>query len=279
MLNDYEIIKEKVSIPFINEEGNLDYNNDQYKCFLENQNHKIISQEYECMLDLGNDHFAVCDIVEDIQYFTNPESAHDRYYDILHEEYEISNSKLKWGVIKINRDEKGNIIPKSETMIIPYLYDRISENNLKTATLYYNGKLTYLDLEEESENYGQQLVPCILEHAVPFGTEYDGFAQCSINGVTGYLPRNCRKMEVLKSDDLLTKNQMFYLSNYLSGDKSFCLCAPTIVKYFNLTFINLAETQTIDDPKKVINQVKKHRPVVPGYTPYKKILKQRKKKF
>lgn len=120
-------------------------------------------------------------------------------------------------------------------MAIPYLYDRISENNLKTATEYNKGGLIYLDLDISRDSYGKQLVPCILKHAVSFGVTYEGFAECSVNGVVGYLPRNCKFRESIENSDLITENQVLYLSKNLNGVEGYNLSSDIILSYFNLT--------------------------------------------
>lgn len=240
MKNDWKIVKEKVATTIIGGDGNWHCNTDNSKCcFLKNENDEIISHQYQCMLYLGDDHFAVSNVMYDIQYFMDEYSVDDRYYGILHQEYEVNNPKLKWGVIKVNRNEQGIIIPGAEIMVIPYIYDRITENNLKTATAYCNGKLTYLDIDRDNENYGQQLVPCVLELAIPFSTKYDNFAECCINGISGYLPRNCKIKKSIAGKELLTNNQTRYLSKYLNSESDFVLGAETISAYFNLTGIRL----------------------------------------
>lgn len=235
MPNDFEIVKEKVATTIIGEDGNWHCNVDDYKCFLKNENDEIISHQYQCMLYLGNDHFAVCNVMPDIQYFMDGYSTDDRYYGIIREEYKVHNTKLKWGVIRVNRNEHGSIIPGAERMVIPYLYDRITENNLKTAIAYSNNKVTYLDIDRDSKNYGQQIVPCILDHAEPFSTQYERFAKCSINGKTGYLPRNCKFKDYIESKELLNAIQAWLLSKYLNSNDSFILDSETISKYFILT--------------------------------------------
>lgn len=243
MSKGFEVVKEKVASTIIGGDGNWHCNADNYKCFLKNENDEIISHQYQCMLYLGDDHFAVCNVMYDVQYLMDGYSADDRYYGIVNEEYKINNPKLKWGVIRVNRNEQGIIIPGAETMIIPYIYDRISENNEKTATAYNDEKLTYLDIDRDSEKYGQQLVPCILEHAVPFSTEYDDFAECSIKGITGYLPRNCKAKDDIDGKELLTENQTRLLSKYLNSEAKFILDFETISAYFNLTGIRLQKEQ------------------------------------
>lgn len=59
MLNDFEIVKEKVTTRFIGEDGNLDFQVKEDRFFLKSENHKIISNPYYCMIFLGDDHFAV----------------------------------------------------------------------------------------------------------------------------------------------------------------------------------------------------------------------------
>ena len=237
MEKDYEIVKEKVSTTQMGPDGNWFYYNENCQCFLKNKDDEIISHMYQCMLDLGNDHLAVCNIVNDVLYPMDGHSADDRYYNILFGEYKIKSPKLKWGIIRLNRDEKGLIIPRAEELVVLYLYDRISENNLKSATAYYADKLTYLDIDRNSLNYGDQLVPCILEHAEPFSVQHNGFAECSINGTVGFLPRNCQAKESIKGVELLTDKQALLLSKYFSSNGSSFLDADTVSAYFNLTGI------------------------------------------
>lgn len=235
---EYEIKKDRVKIPFIDSCGNLDYHIIN-KTSIKNDNYSI-SRSYYAIKDLGNDHFAVLNLVNS-SYIDN--------YDFYNKIYDKTQFDIgfKWGVIRLNRNVVGKILPLHETLIIPCVYDKISGNNLNTATVYSNDKLSYIDLDKDSEYYGQQLVPCVLEHAVPFSTEYEGFAECSINGTTGYLPRNCIPRTSLTKYDLLTKSQMFYLYPFLNGEMAFEVGGRTIDRYFNLT----AESLTRENCKKL----------------------------
>ena len=230
MKQNLEIAKAEIFTPYINKEGNVDVRNINPKFLLIDHSGKSISRYYDGMFDLGNDHFAVSQITHELRYYSDY-----NYYDIIGNEVEIVNPKFKWGVIQIQRDKTGNIIPHAEKLVVNYLYDRISSNNLQTATAYANGKLTYLDLNPDNLHYGAQLVPCILSHAVPFSTQYQGFAECSIDNVTGYLPRTNRPICSITSQELLTENQVFYLSKYLQGDLGVCLGEETTKAYFHLT--------------------------------------------
>lgn len=87
--------------------------------------------------------------------------------------------KIRYGLLRLSRDIKGNIIPFGEKIITPAIYDRICCNNLLTATAYTKEGLTYIDINPDSENFGKQMVPGILKHAVPFDIDYENFAECS----------------------------------------------------------------------------------------------------
>lgn len=87
---------------------------------------------------------------------------------------------MKWGIIKICIDDLGNVIPKQEKLIVLFIYDRVNSSNLKTATIYYNNKLSYIDLDKSKYTYGKQLVPLVLEHAVLFDVKFKDFAECSV---------------------------------------------------------------------------------------------------
>lgn len=159
-----------------------------------------ITRDYYNIEHLFDDHYIVCDVA---------------YDGILSYDAEFDNSKLsfKYGIIVLQRDEQNKIIPMQEKIVVPILYDRISTNNENTVTAYLGQYLTYIDVNPNSEHYGKQLVPIVLEHAVPFSVDYEGFAECSVNGVVGYLPRNCKPKDTLKPSDLLTEDQVKVLSN------------------------------------------------------------------
>lgn len=124
--------------------------------FLKDKAGKIISHEYYYILFLGDDHFAVCDMEIDVRFL-----GEWKYYDIINGNYDLLPSKMKWGVIRVNRDKKGKFVSKGETMIVPCVYDRIEEGS-KIAIAYHNDKYTYLDINRDSKNYGKQLLPCVL---------------------------------------------------------------------------------------------------------------------
>ena len=221
----------------IDENGNVVQDYADVKCYLRDDKGRRISNSYECIWDLGDDHFAVCNLVGGVKCCT--ESTIDKYYDIIRKYYELEPAKLKWGIIRISRSEDGNIIPCSEKLVVPFLYDRISDNNSKTATAMCNGKYTYIDIDKYSIHYRKQLVPCVLDHAVPFDTDYEDFAECSIEEKVGYLPRYTKPCKYISKEDLLTEQQVIGLNNFF---KDLCegeLDEETIKLYYNLTGIDL----------------------------------------
>ena len=121
MSNSFEIVKEKVYSIIIGGDGNFHSTTNSYKYFLADENNEILSHQYECMLYLGCDHFALCRIQNNINYYMDGNTLLDRYNGIIQENYQIDNPKLKRGIIKVNRNEKGNIIPRSETTVLPYV--------------------------------------------------------------------------------------------------------------------------------------------------------------
>lgn len=201
------IIGSTQKISYMDEEGNISYIDGTNKvCLIEDQKvMKKLSKDYYLMdpiYDYGLEEiYIVCDAVC---------CQHLKYES----DYDTSKLSFKYGIIAIQRDEKGNIIPMGEKIVVPILYDKIYENELKTVTAYVNDHLTYIDIDPNSENYGKQLVPAILEHAYSFSADYDGFTKCSVNGFVGYLPRNCKPRKTLEPSDLLTKEQVEYLLSY-----------------------------------------------------------------
>jgi len=233
---DFRIVKEKVATWHIAENGNQTFKFDKERFVLKNDNDEVISHQYYCMFQLDNDHFAVCDLISEATFWSNYNE-----YDIIKGEYETTTPKMKWGVIRINRDASGAIIPGAETMVVPYLYDRISSNNMRTATVESNGKFSYLDLDVSRSSYGRQLVPCILEHAVPFCVDIEGFAECSIGNTVGYLPRECKPCDELESFELLTKKQAECIASILNNVENVSVILGAITSYFALTGIQIEQ--------------------------------------
>lgn len=189
----------------INEDGNVCQRNS--KLHLE-KNGIQLTRDYWNIIELWDDQYIICDLGISGCYLENIDENHINVMMSLNSQARI---KFQFGVIKLQREKNGEVIPFSESTIVPVIYDGIAENNEASLTACSNGKFTYIDLNPESLNYGKQIVPAVLEHAVPFNVGYEGFAQCSIDGVVGYLPRNCSPRKTLESSDLLTKEQVQYL--------------------------------------------------------------------
>lgn len=240
-----KIVRKRVPTTFIGSDGNAHYHTKNEMFFLKDENDNIISSQYYCMNSLGDDHYAVCDLRSDIKFLSD-----SHLYDIIKGDIEISSPEMKWGIIRLTRDEVGQIIPGAEVIVVPYIYDRISSNNLKTATAYNKGKLTYLELDTNKESYGQQIVPCVLNHAVDFSVEFEGFAQCSVDDIIGYLPRNCKIKDRIKGKDLLTKNQAYNISRFLEGYSHYYLDYYAILAYLELTGINLKTEKGLQRQRK-----------------------------
>lgn len=125
--------------------------------------------------------------------------------------------------MRLSRDKKGRVIPYREVMITPYIYNHISPNNTKTATVSKDGFYTYVELDRENSNYGLELVPCVLTRATCFDTKYADFAECEYNGVTGYLPRIKRGANILPTTELLEEKEAMELSKLPFRDRRLAL--------------------------------------------------------
>lgn len=102
-----------------------------------------------------------------------------------------------YGVMALERDQNGLIIPHSDTLVVPYLYSNFEFGGLKTliASIMVKGypHYTYVDIDPKSRSYGKQLVPMLLTEASAYkesNNEFKGFARCRYKGKVGYLPRN-----------------------------------------------------------------------------------------
>lgn len=227
-----DVIESEEKSPYIDEKGNVEYRSGSNKVCLatgevveDEDVLKKLSKDYYYMEPIYGDDLEELYIVSDV--------VSSQLIDI---EEEFDNSKLsfKYGIIALLRDENGNIIPMAEKLVVPIIYDEISENNDKTVTAKANGYLTYIDIDPKSVNYGKQLVPVVLEHAVPFSIEYEGFAECSVDGVVGYLPRDCQPRTSLSSLELLTEEQVKCILAFLEIQNN-ALQESSFDKYNKLT--------------------------------------------
>lgn len=229
MLDEVKISQVEVTIPlssqYIGNDGNL-HNCKEERFVLQDKNGRCLSKQYYYIKDLEDDHYAVCEIKNDLFYFSSEldsDMLSAKNYDLI--------SSLKWGIIRIKRNKEGNIIPLSEEIIKPCVYDKIICGNQHTAIASNNGKYTYIDLDRNRHSYGNQMVPCVLENLADFNTSYNGFAKCIIDGFEGYLSRNWSPRIYIDKNDLLTEEQVKTLVNYLNikGD---VLDYDTFTKYF-----------------------------------------------
>lgn len=123
--------------------------------------------------------------------------------------YDDIDAHIKYGILKLKRDETGKIIPMQEEIIVQNIFDRISKNNSKTVTVYFNDDMAYFDYEKKV-----LLTPVVLKHAVPFNVEYKGFAECSTKNQEGYLPRDAKPVTKEENIKLLTKQQVECLTDF-----------------------------------------------------------------
>lgn len=151
------------------------------------------------------------------------------YNDTMAEKEKNNKVDYKYGIFKLTRDSKGNVIPGAEKIIVPAIYDSISQNNSKTVTAYANEKeMTYFDYEK-----GIQLLPAKLTQAVPFDVDYNGFAECTIGeDKHGYIARHMIPTRDINEVKLFTKDEVKVLTKY---EKDLALIINANNKYVDVT--------------------------------------------
>lgn len=211
---------------YISDKGILEKVNVSYMHLEENG--KIVTKDYIDLEHISKDIYSFAQIT------CNPIKLNN--YDSYTQDKNEMNYGIKFGLFRLSRDKKGNIIPFKEEVIVPCVYNRISPNNLDTVTAYTDSGLTYVDIDPNSKNFGKQLVPAVLDHATSFDTEYEGFAECSITeGLikkVGYLPRNMIPRKSISVNDLIEENQLINLMEFQEKIDS---VKKTIKKYEELT--------------------------------------------
>lgn len=190
------------NVPYIDDNGNIAYRKvtSKFSLYLEQNIGKLVltkkvTKDYYYMSEISDDYFEV----------VNVNDARG-----IEDESEFDDSKLsfKFGIIKLQRDSQGSIIPMAEKIVSPALYHDFWQGGLETMGAEVNEHFTYIDINPASENFGKQLVPAVLEYAEPFSKQYEGFAKCTVEGVDGYLYRYCEPRMTLSATDLLTEEQV-----------------------------------------------------------------------
>ena len=182
--------RRNISMPIIDKNGNVNKKNCVFKYHLVNKG-VAITKDYNSIAHLFDDFYTVLDVV----------SFSTAYRGI--------QSFPNWGIICLKRDKNNRIIPLAEDLVVPFLYYDIYNNDLKTATACVDeDHFTYIDLDKTSPYYGEQLVPAVLTSVTPFNATYKGYAECGIDDVKGYIPRDIKPITKITRNDLLTKEQV-----------------------------------------------------------------------
>lgn len=226
MIDGFKIICEEEPKYSIDKDGNKKITPGRKKyCLTINEN--VISGYYEGIIYLGDNYFAVAEYdTKIIKYNRYRQDA------IIDTKTVAQDAKLKWGIIKIVKQNEHDNITWSEQLVIPYMYDSITPNNNHTATVAYKNKFTFIELDESSKCYGEQIYPCIFNSVSNFDIEYDNFVEVKKGKKTGYIPRNISYET--DSEYMLDKQEINDLSEYLEGNKS-NLEYDTRYKYMKLT--------------------------------------------
>lgn len=200
------IIKSK-SMPTIGADGNITVK-ETNTCYLQlstnvpNDKYRI-SKEYYGLQHIRDDFFTVLN-------FDVADSSVDSQ-----SLFENRQAYPKFGIIKLERDcsYRTGFKPQKEKIIAPIIYDRIYVYDEKFPIVEVNNHYTYFCIDENSQNYGKQLLPVVLESACPFNIKYAGFAECVIEGETRFIPIDFIATEKITKDDLLTEEEVISLIN------------------------------------------------------------------
>ena len=211
----------------IDKNGDIDYTEGRHKYCLKDQDGNRWSSYYDDIIYLGNNHFAVANYEPQIVTFNKYSNG-----KIVESKTTAPNVKLKWGVIKLSKYNINNYDLWKPVSIIPFIYDSILPNNDNTATVEYKNRKTFVELDENSENYGEQLYSCIFNDVSNFNIDYTGYVKVKFNDQTGYIPKNIIKND--HSINLLNDSQVIELNKYFNGDISE-LNFDTRYKYMCLT--------------------------------------------
>lgn len=208
-MSKIQIFNNSFDVPFIKDDGNVEYNNlvkRYYIGYIEDDKIFKISKDYYFIDDLGDNRFIVADAVSDQSSLEYDSDINDNYL------------KFRYGVIEMNKEICDGVIPYNEKIVVPLIYNMIYRNNDNTLTVKSDkGLFSYVDMDKSSDNYGKQLLPCILSIAGNFDDNYSFFAECCLNGKYGYISRKMNPLDSFSEDDLLSEEQVRYISFVLKN--------------------------------------------------------------
>ncbi len=183
-MNNFQIIDGNVERAFMSNKGILC----RKRCpvqYLSDANGIVVSRPYYHIMNLGDNHFGVCQLLGDFdkdQYYSFDDYLNGFYKDT--KKGSEASPKIKCGIIRLDIDSDGTVI---ESVVSPLLFDGLEKNQEKTCTVLYNDKFGYFDLDVDSDMYAQLFVPAVLDYAGKF---YDGVAIGRTGDYKGYILRN-----------------------------------------------------------------------------------------
>lgn len=185
-------------IPTIGTDGNITTTESNTYCLAMN----VYNADYR----ISKDYYGIKHIIGDFYTVMN-------YKVMINPPSREKQINQKFGIIKLKRNihfERG-FINENETIIAPIIYDQIYVYDCLYPIIEVNNNYTYFCIDEQSKNYGKQLLPAVLEAACPFNIKYEGFAECIIDGVTRFIPIDFIATEKITKDDLLTEEEVISL--------------------------------------------------------------------
>lgn len=238
---EFDIAYEAEPKYVINKNGDRSLSEGRFRYYLKDKDNNRISSYYDKIIYLGNNHFAVANYEPHIVTFNK--YSGDK---LIESRASANNIPQKWGVIKMCKYDIYRYDSWYENLVIPNFYDSILPNNDNTITVECNGKKTFVDIDENSENYSEQIYPCLFYEVDNFDIEHKGFVKVKFNGDVGYIPRNITNTNF--DINLLTKHEAINLLKYFNGDIS-SLDFDTRYKYMCMTSETPALTRILKNKK------------------------------
>lgn len=208
-MNELKIFRNSFNVPFIKNDGNMEYSNIVNRYYIGYEDgEKIVrlTKDYYFIDEFDNNRFIVADAISSQSGLEYPSDFDDNY--LLY----------RYGIIELDKQMYNSYIPFNEKVIVPLAYRMIYKNNDNTVTVKNEeGLFSYVDMDSSSEYYGKQLLPTTLEVACNFDEKYSYFAECCVNGKYGFISRAMKPRDKFNSSDLLSEEQVRYISFVLKN--------------------------------------------------------------
>lgn len=253
------------------------YETSNTKYYFADKNCRIISQGYSSISKLEDDDIHY--IVSEFDYHLDFGYWQEQYGNEFTKN-EYTRFKFHYGVVSVVDNNINQIVPciyhdmqLTNNQVLFVMCDRRQELLRGPDGNYYvqhiEPKIGAINLDQNSKQYGMNIVPTIFDHITDFDLEYEGYAYAEIDDVSGYISKHIdteRYQNFLKVYAAYNVNRTINYSDYRKYTKKavseILYTKEEIVEFINNKNVSFIEKNSSDSfnnnlEKNAVKKIKK----------------------